>query len=85
MAALLGQRLGEMHCVLARPSDDAAFTPEQADDDTARKFAEQTQRQLTAAYTVIEQQPDLSTDSAEWAKQLMQAPGGWHGVSLARR
>jgi len=88
MAALLGQRLGEMHCVLARPSDDAAFTPEQADDDTARKFAEQTQRQLTAAYTVIEQQPDLSTDSAEWAKQLMQAPRrlarGVVGTTLTR-
>ena len=27
-ARLLGQRLGEMHAVLARPSDDAAFAPE---------------------------------------------------------
>ena len=33
---LLGRRLGEMHAVLARATDDPAFAPETADGDDRR-------------------------------------------------
>jgi maltose alpha-D-glucosyltransferase/alpha-amylase len=71
IAALLGRRLGEMHVVLARPSDDPAFAPERADSETARIFAERAERQLTAAYTAIEAQTDLDASSATSAKTLL--------------
>ncbi|WP_428489853.1 maltose alpha-D-glucosyltransferase [Rhodopila sp.] len=53
-ASLLGQRLGEMHLVLARPSADPAFAPETGTADTALLLAERTRAQLEAAYQAIE-------------------------------
>jgi maltose alpha-D-glucosyltransferase/alpha-amylase len=58
-AALLGQRLGQMHLVLARPSSDAAFAPTAVTAVTAQNFAERARLQLEAAYRVVDtaQQP----------------------------
>jgi maltose alpha-D-glucosyltransferase/alpha-amylase len=53
-AALLGQRLGEMHRILARPSSDPAFTPTTGTADTAASFASRTRIQLDAAYRAID-------------------------------
>ena len=39
-AAALGRRLGELHAVLARPSDDPAFAPERAQASDARAWAD---------------------------------------------
>jgi maltose alpha-D-glucosyltransferase / alpha-amylase len=53
-AELLGLRLGEMHVILARPSQDPAFAPNVAGADEARDVAERVRKQLTAAYNAIE-------------------------------
>jgi maltose alpha-D-glucosyltransferase/alpha-amylase len=71
IATLLGQRLGEMHVVLAQPSEDAAFTPERADGEAVRIFAERAERQLTAAYAAIEAQQNLDAGSTESAANLL--------------
>jgi len=71
IATLLGRRLGEMHVVLAHPSDDPAFAPEQADSDAAAMFAERAHRQLNATYAVLEAQPDLDANAAAAVKHLI--------------
>ena len=38
-AAILGQRLGEMHCLLARPAPDPDFDPETTTAEHARRWA----------------------------------------------
>ncbi|HEY1412791.1 MAG TPA: putative maltokinase, partial [Rhodopila sp.] len=53
-AALLGQRLGEMHQVLARPGSDPAFAPAIGTAETAATFAERTRDQLTAAFRALD-------------------------------
>jgi maltose alpha-D-glucosyltransferase/alpha-amylase len=53
-AALLGQRLGEMHLVLARPSRDPAFAPGTGTADAAALLAERVRDQLTAAYRALD-------------------------------
>ena len=52
-AGLLGQRLGEMHQVLGRPSSDPAFAPTTGTAATAASFAERVREQLSAAYRAI--------------------------------
>ena len=49
-----GRRLGEMHAVLAQPSDDPAFAPETADAETVRGWTESVQGQLDRALRGIE-------------------------------
>jgi maltose alpha-D-glucosyltransferase/alpha-amylase len=53
-ATLLGQRLGEMHLVLARPSDHQAFAPLAGTAETATAFAERANVQLQAAYRALD-------------------------------
>jgi maltose alpha-D-glucosyltransferase/alpha-amylase len=52
-AGLLGQRLAEMHLVLARTTPDQAFAPVAATADTAATFAGRVQAQLESAYRAI--------------------------------
>jgi len=49
-ASLLGQRLGEMHIVLGRPTSDPAFAPATGTAETAAALAERARGQLAAAY-----------------------------------
>jgi maltose alpha-D-glucosyltransferase/alpha-amylase len=53
-AALLGQRLGEMHLVLARPSSDPAFAPATGTAETAAAFADRARVQLEAACRALD-------------------------------
>jgi maltose alpha-D-glucosyltransferase/alpha-amylase len=53
-ASLLGQRLGEMHQVLARPSSNPAFAPATGTADTVTAFAERARVQLEAAYRALD-------------------------------
>jgi len=48
-ARLMGQRIAEMHAILARPSEDPAFAPERAGTDTVAQWAAQAGAQLGAA------------------------------------
>ena len=53
-AKLLGQRLGEMHLVLARPTAEPAFAPARGDASTAAALARRVEEQLEAAYRAFE-------------------------------
>lgn len=57
-AQLLGQRLAEMHAVLARPTSDPAFEPIVGTDATADLVHDRIRRQLEAAFAVMEN-PDV--------------------------
>ena len=59
-AAMLGRRVGEMHAVLARASDDPAFAPERATAKDCRHWAEAATQQLDQAL-------DLLTRHQQWA------------------
>ena len=71
IATQLGRRLGEMHRVLASPSDNPAFAPERGDRDAAHEFAERAERQLMDAFAAIEAQSDLEAVVAERARRLL--------------
>ncbi|MBP0491288.1 maltose alpha-D-glucosyltransferase [Roseomonas indoligenes] len=52
--AALGRRLGELHAVLARPSDDPAFSPEVAGEASRTAWAEGAIAQLDPALDLLE-------------------------------
>jgi maltose alpha-D-glucosyltransferase/alpha-amylase len=70
IATLLGRRLGEMHAVLAEPSDDAAFAPVTADTNTVERWIEQVTTQLDAAYRAIDAQRELEPPAMAEATYL---------------
>jgi maltose alpha-D-glucosyltransferase / alpha-amylase len=51
--AAIGQRLGEMHAVLARGTSDEAFAPQIADADTGTQWAQKIEERLDKAFTAI--------------------------------
>ena len=71
-ASLLGQRLGELHLVLARPSPDPAFAPETGTGQTAASFAERARAQLAVAYDAIDATRQWEADG-ERDRAAMQA------------
>jgi maltose alpha-D-glucosyltransferase/alpha-amylase len=65
VAALLGRRLAEMHAVLARESDDPAFSPQRAGADVAAQWAEQAEQQLATAFAALGSGRDLGEEAAQ--------------------
>jgi maltose alpha-D-glucosyltransferase/alpha-amylase len=59
IATLLGRRLGEMHMVLARDTEDPAFAPEVAGPDIVPQLAERAEHQLAAAFAALQVQTEL--------------------------
>jgi maltose alpha-D-glucosyltransferase/alpha-amylase len=53
LAAAIGQRLGDLHVVLARPSEDPAFAPATATAQDVARWREHTRARLEAAFAVI--------------------------------
>ncbi len=52
-ATAIGRRLGELHAVLASPTNNPDFAPEQATEADARAWSVAMRRQLDAAFTVL--------------------------------
>ncbi len=52
-ATVLGQRLGELHAVLAEPSDDPAFAPVVVDGAVAEHWVEEAVQQIGLACTLL--------------------------------
>jgi maltose alpha-D-glucosyltransferase/alpha-amylase len=73
IATLLGRRLGEMHAILARASDDPAFAPARADAATAGEWRSQAERQLTAAFDALAQQTQWDASAEEAVVGLLSA------------
>jgi maltose alpha-D-glucosyltransferase/alpha-amylase len=65
IASLLGRRVGEMHLVLARPSDNPAFAPERANADLAHAWATQAEHQLGGAFAALSARQDWPEDAAQ--------------------
>ena len=59
---LLGQRLGEMHTVLARSTVNPDFAPEIATAATIAAWVEQTEAQVAAALDALRRQTDRTED-----------------------
>ncbi|AGW94196.1 maltose alpha-D-glucosyltransferase [Cupriavidus sp. DF5525] len=54
LAGTLGRRLAELHAVLARPTDDDAFTPQPASNEDAHAWAEQAMKALQRALALLQ-------------------------------
>lgn len=52
-AGSIGTRLGELHAVLAQPSDDAAFTPERVDEGIAAEWGAGAVAQIDGALGLL--------------------------------
>ncbi|URL59812.1 maltose alpha-D-glucosyltransferase [Luteibacter flocculans] len=79
-AAAVGTRLGELHALLARPSELPAFAPETAGNDTMAAWREDVRTQLGRAMHSVESAKDLPEALASEAKALRE-----QAESLERR
>jgi maltose alpha-D-glucosyltransferase/alpha-amylase len=61
-AANLGHRLGEMHVVLAQPTDDPAFAPRRVGTDLCEAWAASARLQLERTFTLLEPRPAESEE-----------------------
>ncbi|WP_394779624.1 maltose alpha-D-glucosyltransferase [Undibacterium sp.] len=53
-ATVLGERLGQLHSVLAQPSDDDAFSPQRAGAEDAKAWIDEALEQLRLAYAILQ-------------------------------
>jgi len=58
----LGRRLGEMHAVLAQPSDDPAFAPRTADAALCAEWAAAARAQLERAFATLDERKTYSEE-----------------------
>jgi maltose alpha-D-glucosyltransferase/alpha-amylase len=71
-AAMIGQRLAELHACLARPSDDPAFAPKDAGKEDVAVWEAQAQDQLDRAFEALEKaKADLDAASAATAAKFL--------------
>jgi maltose alpha-D-glucosyltransferase/alpha-amylase len=72
IAGMIGRRLGEMHAVLAQPSEDSAFAPKQATAEDAESWIGRAEGLLSLAFDAIRghQTWDDEASGAE-AKRLL--------------
>jgi maltose alpha-D-glucosyltransferase/alpha-amylase len=68
-AEALGLRLGQMHAILAQPSDNPDFAPEIVDERVARAWGEAARRQLEQAFGIMAGRPDDRTAIAVLDRQ----------------
>jgi maltose alpha-D-glucosyltransferase / alpha-amylase len=54
-AAILGRRLGELHNALALPTDDADFSPEEADHQAMENWQQRVSEQVHKAFAILEE------------------------------
>jgi maltose alpha-D-glucosyltransferase/alpha-amylase len=71
-AHLMGKRLGEMHAILAQPSDDPAFAPGTAGAAEIEDWTAHTERLLTTAFDIVAARKEWEGDAeAHAAKALL--------------
>jgi maltose alpha-D-glucosyltransferase/alpha-amylase len=76
-AALLGQRLGEMHLLLAAPSNDEAFQPRPSDGNDSQRWSAQISAELNHALDLLAQHREhLDPDSQALVDDLQQQRDG---------
>ncbi|HEV3429556.1 MAG TPA: putative maltokinase, partial [Paraburkholderia sp.] len=72
----IGKRLGELHAVLASPTDDPAFAPEAATQEDVRQWVADTKKMLIEALDIVAQHVGddvhtLDDDARELARSLI--------------
>ncbi len=74
-ARMLGRRTGEMHAVLARPTDDPDFAPEETNERVLQLWYQQAQWQIEDAFRMLEDysggETTLITGLAQRREQLL--------------
>jgi len=70
-ARSMGTRLGELHALLAKPSDDDAFDPVAADTEATKAWAEGAHRQLNAAFETLGAVNDFPDDLTREAAKFV--------------
>ncbi|HWL67377.1 MAG TPA: maltose alpha-D-glucosyltransferase [Geminicoccus sp.] len=69
---VVGRRLGELHAVLARPSDDPSFAPVSADAAALDEWRSRAANQLATAFTILERaRADLEPELVTLADRLL--------------
>ncbi|MDR3100090.1 MAG: maltose alpha-D-glucosyltransferase [Paraburkholderia sp.] len=73
----IGKRLGELHAVLAAPTDDPAFAPEAATRDDVSQWVADTKKMLAEALDIVAQHADenvhtLDDDARALAQSLIE-------------
>ena len=71
-AAAIGKRLGELHAILAAPSDNPAFAPEKATSADGAAWAEAVRIQLQAALAALSAVADWPDEESQQAALLVQ-------------
>jgi maltose alpha-D-glucosyltransferase/alpha-amylase len=72
VVAAIGRRLGEMHTVLARETNDSAFSPQKAKASIASEWAQKVEERVAKAFDAINQHKSWERDQdAERAKTLL--------------
>ena len=87
-AGLLGQRLGEMHGVLAQASDNPDFAPQTTSEADTRQWASHINGQLKQALKLLKQHlPELGEPEQKQVKKLLAQQGAItaHVQQLAKR
>ncbi len=69
-ANMLGRRLGEMHVVLAQPSDAPEFAPRVATAQECESWAAAARAQLEAAYAALDARQQFSDEERHSAEKL---------------
>jgi maltose alpha-D-glucosyltransferase/alpha-amylase len=72
-ARSVGTRLGELHAVLAQPTDDPAFAPKPADRAAAIAWGEAAAAQLSLAFDALAQLPEIAEPEATRAAAFVLA------------
>jgi maltose alpha-D-glucosyltransferase/alpha-amylase len=65
IAGTIGRRLGELHVVLASPTDDPAFAPELATPENVREWIDDTRALLSTALNILEEKTDSLTPEVQ--------------------
>jgi len=65
IAAAIGRRLGEMHTALAKPSSDAAFSPEAASEHDVDIWTERATALLDRAFVLLKKQTHWESETAQ--------------------
>ena len=72
MAATIGQRLAEMHTILARETGNEAFAPKVADAEDVGAWASKVEQRLDKAFAALEKVRDWTVEQdRESAKELL--------------
>jgi len=81
-SGVLGQRIGEMHTVLAQPSDDPAFAPQRATNADCAQWAEATRARIDEALQLLgKQQQWSSAEDRLLAQDLIKQRKNLHRIA----